>query len=414
MLSFIAPSYHRVGRGICEACGTPFNLLNPACAPCHRCNTILCRKCFTRSCVVSIPCFPDARFPLPFVLRSRGICDGCGPESDREEKFIADHLPFLISGGLVTRIQPSLLGEASSQVLLSVSPSEGALKFRSMQLNQNQQPKDAGEVILDNINKMETGQSAAAGAGLRLALTGAAAALGPSSTDSAAYNPALVIHLVNGKGRTQLVFACIDERSFERWKAALSDAILVSKSKYCSVFPPAGQRAAAVAQEKERLREAAAKESSLSTRQADRAAFKESLGTVGMSHSAAILAGRSAPPSSSINPSAAISVDQLERLGRPPGWTPPPPPPVPSSSSSSFTQQQTSNSSSSFSLPPSVREALPPEAQAALTRAGSVASSGFSAFRNGVSNLMRAIDDSVPSSGSSTTTTSAPGSRRGR
>ena len=419
-LSFVAPSYHRVGRGICEACGTPFSLLNPACSPCARCNTILCRKCFTRSCVVSIPCLPDVRFPLPFVLRSRGICDGCGPEADREEKFINDHLPFLSAGGLVTRIQPSLLGEASSQVLLSVSASEGALKFRSMQLSQNQQPKDSGEVILDNIAKFESGQAAAAGAGLRLALSGAAAALGgTSSSDSASYNPALVIHLVNGKGRTQLVFACTDERSFERWKTALTDAIAVSKSKYCSVFPPAGQRAAVVALEKEKLREAAAKEAAVNNRQAERAAFKESLGTVGMSHSAAILGGRSGSGSSSSssmsstapppgkNP-AVLSGDQLERLGRPPGWTPPPPPPPPSSSLSSLSStqpQSSSSSSSSFSLPPSVREALPPEAQAALHRAGSAASSGFSALRSGVSNLMRAIDESVPSSG---------GNRRGR
>ena len=264
---FLAPSYHRVGRGICESCGTPFSILNPACSPCVRCNTILCRKCFTRSCILSIPCFPDIRFPLPFVLRSRGICDGCGPESDREERFRLDHLPFLTSGGLVTRLQPSLLGETSTQDLLSLSASEGSLKFRSMQLSQNQQPKDIGEILLDNIYKIETGTTAAAGAGLRLALTGVISSTTTTNSDTAVYSPTLVIHLVNAKGRSQLIFACIDERSFNNWKNALTEAILISKAKHCSIFPPVGQRSAAKALEKEKLKETAAKESSLSIRQ---------------------------------------------------------------------------------------------------------------------------------------------------
>jgi hypothetical protein len=131
--SFVAPRYERIGRGVCEGCGGPFTLLNAPCAPCARCGARLCRRCFTASCTLRVPCLPGAVLALPFVPRAASTCDGCGPESEREERFAASLLPFLAAGALVTRVQPSLLGEASAQVLLSLVPRARALRFASMQ-----------------------------------------------------------------------------------------------------------------------------------------------------------------------------------------------------------------------------------------------------------------------------------------
>jgi len=421
--SLVSPSYHRVGRGVCDGCGGAFSFANAQCV-CGRCDQRLCRRCYSRSCTLTLPCL-GAPVALPFVARARAICDACAPEADRERAFETDHLPFLEAGALVTRVQPSLLGEAAAQVLLSLVPARRALLFRSMQLNQDQQPRDCGEVKLDDVSALQSGQTGAAAAGLQLALgagAGAAAvkaagalasALRENTAAPAPYDPRLVLHLVSARGRTVLIVACTDERSFARWSAALTECLALAKSKHSAIFPsPAAMAAAAAAAQKE-SEGAAARGAEVAARQAEREAFRQRIGPVGMANTAAIMAAKggaapsSLPPAPGLNPAAR----GLTQAPPPPptkeqlqeqrafdsffdGVAPRPPPQgaggLSAAALASRAQQQQQHQQQQRLTDAQVR------AQVALNRAASAASTGFAAFRDGLGSIARQIEASMP------------------
>ena len=409
--SFVAPRYERVGRGACELCSGAFSLANPACAPCARCSARLCRRCFTASCTLRTPCGVLA---LPFVPRAASTCDACGPESEREERFAAQQLPFLAAGALVTRVQPSLLGEATTQVLLSLVPRERALRFASMQLTaQGQQPRDSGQVLLDDVAEVRSGAAAAAGAGLQRALLGGAvaaslssAAAGASASSSAAvaappYAPALVVHLVSARGRTVFVFACADERSFERWTTGLAEALALAKAKHSAVFPAAAARAAAAAASSSTAAAGAAKAAELARRQAERDAFKQRLATgAGVGGVGTGGVGAGGGPTPGTNPAALaaapkageLSSEMLESLGRPPGAR------VAAGGQgvSVAALGALARRESLAPMPISSASGAQAQAQAAQEAAASALARTAGAFRSGLAAFREALDASVP------------------
>jgi hypothetical protein len=409
--SFVAPRYERVGRGACESCSGPYTLLNPPCSPCTRCGARLCRRCFTASCAVLTPCGVLA---LPFVPRAASTCDACGPESEREARFAAAVLPFLAAGALVTRIQPSLLGEASSQVLLSLVPRERALRFASMHLTPEGRPRDSGTVSLDDVAELRSGATAAAGAGLQRAVGGgggggggvgsASLSLAPAAATSAVaappYAPALVLHLVSARNRTVFVCACPDERTFERWSGGLAEALALAKSKHSTLFPTAGARAAAAASATSAAAAAAAagaaKSAELARRQAERDAFKERLG-LGAGAAAprppgtnpAALGG--APPAVASTPAVSLSGEALEALGRPAAGRG-----VPASALGALAARREGGGLAPMPIAASSAAQAQAQAQAAQEAATAALARAANAIRGGFAAIRMSIEASVP------------------
>ena len=420
--SFLAFRYERIGRGTCETCSSAFTLLNPPCAPCARCDARLCRRCFTSSCTLRVPCAPGAVLALPFVPRAARTCDACGPEGEREERFVAQLLPFLAAGALVTRVQPSLLGEATAQVLLSLAPRERALRFATMQQTaQGQQPRDAGEVSLDDVAEIRSGAAAAAGAGLQRALLGASAAAAAVAAAAAAssslslsssaavaappYSPALVVHLVSARGRTVFVFACPDERALERWTLGLAEALALCKAKHSAVFAAPAARAAASAAAAAGASKAQAAQAEVARRQAERDAFKQRLGPVGMAGAAAILQARGGAATPGTNPAALASsaaapaahgeipAALLETLGRPRA----PAPIAPAGGVSAASLGALARRESGGGLAPmAVQTSAQAQAQAAQEAATAALSRAASAVRVGLGTLRTAFEASLP------------------
>jgi hypothetical protein len=215
-----------------------------------------------------------------------------------------------------------------------------------------------------------------------------------------------VLHLVSARGRTVLIVACTDERSFARWSAALAECLALAKCKHSSVFPsPAAMAAAAAAAQKE-TEGAAARSAEVAARQAEREAFRQRIGPVGMANTAAIMAGKQggAAPAPGLNPAA-----------RGPTQAPLPPPPT----KEQLQEQRAFDSffdgvaprpqpqgagglsaaalaSASRAQQQNLQQQTQARAQVALNRAASAASTGFAAFRDGLGSIARQIEASMP------------------
>lgn len=274
--------YERVGRSSCENCGGPFTWLN-ASVRCPRCAACLCRACFSSRCTIRTG---RTVIALPVLIRRYGVCDSCWPEADREEEFKDKHLPMLVRGELVTLIKSTLIAESTTQVWLTLLPTTKVFHYQSLQLV-NQQPKEAADVKIDDIAGIQSGTTAAAGAGL-------AAANG----STAAYNSRFVIRLVSARSHTVLTFACTDERQFKRWSVAVSETISCASMRNSSIFTrttASGDiNAAAAAGNGAASKPADNRHADLVKRQAEREAFRAQLGNVGMANTARILLERQA------------------------------------------------------------------------------------------------------------------------
>ncbi len=217
--------------------------------------------------------------PLPFALFRFGVCDGCFPDAELEARF-QQFAAQLAAGALVTRLVPPLFGGAPERqpVFLSLSVARRALVWHTLELVRNE-PKEAGEVPLGALARVERGGALGAGAagdevGLRLLGGG-------------------------GKGaRALLCFSVRGERAAALWEGGCAMLPQLAKARNSGVFAGAG---AAPAGEGGGAAEAppppppqlgAVREANKAAREA----FKEKLragGPVTMEFSAQVLAARS-------------------------------------------------------------------------------------------------------------------------
>jgi hypothetical protein len=287
----------------CENCGGPFACTNPRAPPCSRCGAQLCRRCYTPSATFDVgsgPGLTTFSLPLALLLRRHPACDACYPDAERERAFARDSLPMLTRGEVVVVIRATLLSETTTRAWLTLHPGERRFRYQSLELA-NQQPKEAGEIRLDEVAGVQTGAAAATGAGLAGARSSSSSA--PSvARESAGYDERLVLRLVNARGHTLATFACTDDRQFKRWSVAVTDAVACAGMRGGTLFPaPAaasdgagGAAAAAAASDKakEAARAKDARAADLARRQAEREAFRARIGDVGMTNTARILAAR--------------------------------------------------------------------------------------------------------------------------
>lgn len=272
----------------CEACGRAYTCGNGA-VLCERCKAVTCRKCFSRSCAFEIG---GTIVALPLVSTKHGVCDGCLPEADREASFRDRHFPFLTSGLIVQKTPTGALASlltvaagtnstANEPVMLQLDVSGRKLTWRSMQLV-NQQPKETGDIPLADIGSVvpisASGEPIAGGGG----------SAGGSSAQ------AVGLRLVSVRNNALLIVTCSDSRQAKRLLDAVSEAVAVSRLPHCAVFPTAGSAAATAAAEAAVDRRLASSAEARAKRAKEREAFRKSLGTVGMSHTARIMAGGSA------------------------------------------------------------------------------------------------------------------------
>jgi hypothetical protein len=156
-------------RGGCDTCGVPYGCLNPG-VRCPRCRVALCRRCFHRACALEIA---GHVLSAPLLLQRQRVCDGCAPDELREERFRSTHLRRMAGGELVRREGVSYFSDASQQVWLSLDVAGPALRWRSMQL-QNNVPKESGAVPLSSVAAVSALSDPGAG-GRTLLTVGAAA-----------------------------------------------------------------------------------------------------------------------------------------------------------------------------------------------------------------------------------------------
>lgn len=266
--------YQRVAA-VCEACSQR----RGATRVCPRCTASLCRACWTRTCAVTVGGLALS-LPLPLLLRRFPVCDGCMDAERREAAFVSNALPFLTTGAAVTRVSQSLFSETQQQVWLRLDVSKRAFEWRSLEMVR-QEPKEAGSFSVDDVAGTQSGDGAAAAAGLK------------RGTLTGARDVEHTTRLVSDRGHTVFLFTTgQDARAFARWSACLPELLSSARLPHCRCLPSRSaliiQHVAESAAGSARQQSAAAREA----RTAARGAFRESFGPVGMTHTAQVLAGR--------------------------------------------------------------------------------------------------------------------------
>jgi hypothetical protein len=277
--------YSPVGAPTCPSCSRAYSYLSCRWrVACPRCRETSCRACFSGHCS-SFLCVP-----LPLAVFRFGVCDGCFPDADLEARFTASFAPQLAAGSLVVRLVPPLFGGAPERqpCFLSLSASKRALLWRTLELVR-QEPKEAGEVPLAALSRVERGGALGAGAagdevGLRL--------LGGGGGGGA----------TAGKGaRTLLCFSVRGERAAALWEGGCAMLPQLARARNSGVFAAEAPAAAEPAAEGAPAAPAQAPLAPLAgaVREANKAArdaFREQLragGPVTMEFSARALAARS-------------------------------------------------------------------------------------------------------------------------
>ena len=278
-------SYRRVEGASCELCNAAIGCTNPL-VRCPRCASSTCRRCFRRACAIDVA---GIIFTAPILsLRGESVCDACEPDAAKERAFRERYLSRLVRGEIAERSGVSLLSSAVEPMWLQLDTERRTLRWRSMRLI-NQQPAASGDIPLASIATV---------AGVNKGSSSGSSVSNNSSPDA--------IKLVDGRGRLLLQFSLADARQQRIWEEGLAEAVSIERNSrgMAGVFgvgPSAGGAAAGAgsagtSSAASTSSSAPPESSSASQREArtrSREAFRASLGDVGMSHTARILAARS-------------------------------------------------------------------------------------------------------------------------
>lgn len=224
-----------------------------------------------------------------FLFRRHAVCDSCWNAEEQEIKFQAQHGAFLITGGVVSRVSLSLFSETKQQVWLRLDVGTRCFTWKSLELVR-QEPKDSGTFSVDEISGVQIGDAAVSAANLKRQTATQQGTLQGAEIDH-------TIRFVNNRGHTLFMFTTGSEgRLFSQWKEAVRQLLSIARLPYTRFMPT---RTAAAAQNKSdaaagqsRAASAAAREERASAR----GAFRESLGAIGMTHTASIMATREQAP----------------------------------------------------------------------------------------------------------------------
>lgn len=283
--------YQRVGQSACESCNRRRESVL-----CSRCSSRLCRQCFTRACNIELGGLALG-LPLSILFRKYSVCDSCWDAEDRESIFASQHGEMLISGTVVWRIAVTLFSESKQQVWLRLDVSTRTFTWKSLEMVR-QEPKDSGAFSVDDIAGVQAGHDAVSAASMRKGGTSSSSASGQQGSTLHGAEVDHTLRCVNERGHGVFMFTTgSDGRVFAQWSEAIRQLLAIAKLPNCKFMP---SRTAVAA--KQRLEAAAGQTRSESNaardeRAAARATFRDSLGPVGMSHAASILANRASTSS---------------------------------------------------------------------------------------------------------------------